>query len=168
MEFDLPALQSISVNVTNTYDHLIENGDCKLETVPKDETTTYKTISDDDSDKTIYSDDEIPVAETNNIEIVATDEEEEEEDNIDHNKEMACISVDEPLMNLLSPIPSHYENFISSKSPLTSLASDYGYESHGSPNSEIATNEFKFESLDLSTDDPWNSSLIELFPSLNN
>lgn len=159
IDFDeLPALQGIN---TNTFETIVDNGDCKLETESEDTATTHQLIiSDEDSDsKMIYSDDEIPVVETN-IEIITTDEEED--------KEIACLSVDEPLLNLLSPIPSHYENYMCSKSPLTSLASDYGYESHGSPSSIMSSHEFKFDSLDFdfSTDDPWNSSLRELFPSL--
>lgn len=123
-----------------------------LKQSPEIETTANEPAIDETYE--IYADDEIPVAE-----IITTDTEEDERDE---------MSLDEPLLKLLSPIPSNYENYKSSKSPFTSITSDYGYESHlGSPRSSISpTNEFAFEKLDIETDDFWDNSLRELFPSL--
>jgi hypothetical protein len=77
------------------------------------------------------------------------------------------VTFEEPMMKLLSPIPSDYDKCYRN-SPFTSLASDYGYESQiGSPRSSLSpTNEFAFDSLTLENDDFWDNSLRELFPSL--
>ncbi len=145
MEFETSAHQNITENFRNV---LLGNFSRSLE---------IETSADDfiiDKTYEIYSDDDIPVAE-----IITTDSEEEQDE----------ITLDEPLLKLLSPIPSNYEKFVSSKSPFTSIASDCGYESHGSPRSVMMspTNEFAFESLDLETDEFWDNSLRELFPSLS-
>ncbi|CAO1315252.1 unnamed protein product [Diamesa tonsa] len=132
----------------NTHD----DNETFLRTIQSDFNRNYKTLNnnEEEKDQTIYADDEIPVEESECLEISDLSDQENDED-------IYLNLKSEPTLRLLSPIPpllKHYDNF---KNPSMS-PSDNGYESHGSPNS-MMSHDFYFNN------DP-DEFLNELFPSL--
>lgn len=146
-----------------------------------DNNTLYGTYDNSSHCITVLvSDDSIPIDNTVVIEEIYCDEEVDssEEKNMASTLSSSSINCDikfEPPMELLSPIPGLLAlddsnstndclennlnlitcNMSGDKSPFTSITSDCGYESLGSPNSDM-----------MSFTDFWNDTFSELFPAL--
>lgn len=123
-----------------------------LRTIKSDFDRIYKPLNnnEEENDQTIYADDEIPVEESECLEISDLSDQESDED-IYLNLKL------EPTLRLLSPIPPLSKDYDLFNNPSMS-PSDNGYESHGSPNS-MMSHDFYFNN------DP-DEFLNELFPSL--
>lgn len=159
----------------------IEQQNITNDNLTDDNNTLYGTYDNSSHCITVLvSDDSIPIDNTVVIEEIYCDEEVDSTDEKDVSSTSSSSSITcdikfEPPMELLSPIPGllasddadstndcleNNLNLITcdiggDKSPFTSITSDCGYESLGSPNSDM-----------MNFTDFWNDTFSELFPAL--